>query len=116
MVNINDIIKPISFEDLEFFGGFTSLYDSVCEIIHEFSSIIERNLHHNFFIITDGDDNSSTKFNKNETEYRCDQSIKSGLWTIIHFHTHDIESLFNVSSEMEIDSDNLENIFADLKI
>jgi len=116
MENVNNIINPISVHDLIFFGGLTALYDSICEIINEFSTIIDKNVHHNFFIITDGDDNLSRKYDKNETEILCNRSIKSGLWTILHFHTHDIESLFNISEEIEINNDNLENIFSNLKI
>jgi len=114
--HVKSINHPISIHDLKNFGGFTALYDAVCEVICEFSSIIETNVHHNFFIITDGEDNSSRKYDKTQTESICDGAIKSGLWTIIHFHTHDIESLFNISSEIEINNENLENIFANLKI
>ena len=88
----------------------------IIHIINDFSTIIDKNVHHNFFIITDGEDNLSRKYDKNETEILCNKSIKSGLWTIIHFHTHDIESLFNISEEIEINNDNLENIFSNLKI
>lgn len=113
--NVNNL-NPILISDLKYFGGMTSLHDSVCEIIYEFLPITNESVHHNFFIITDGDDTSSKKYNENEMENLCNQCIKSGNWTIIHFHTHDIESLFNVSSEIEINNDNLENIFANLKI
>ena len=115
MENVNNI-HPISLSDLVYFGGMTALYDSVCETIYEFSTIINAAIHHKFFIITDGDDNSSIKYDKIETESICDKSIKSGLWTIIHFHTHDIESLFNISSNIEINHENLDNIFENLKI
>ena len=114
MTNVNLISKPISITDLSYFGGFTALYDSVYDIIQEFGST--RNIHHSLFIITDGNDNASKKYDKQITENICDQYIKSGLWTIIHFHTHDVESLFNISNEIEINNDNLENLFGNLKI
>lgn len=114
--NVKNINHPISIHDFVNFGGFTALYDAVCEIVGQFSTIVETNVHHNFFIITDGNDNFSRTYDKSEAESLCDKSIKSGLWTIIHFHTHDIESLFNISSEIEINNENLENIFGNLKI
>ena len=116
ITNVNYINKPIIPEDLIYFGGFTSLYDSVCEIINDFSTF--HNIHHKLFIITDGEDNSSKHCNKTYTENLCDHYIKKGNWTIIHFHTNDIEGLGNISEDVEIEmeDDNLENIFNNLKI
>lgn len=116
ITNINYIYKPIILEDIKYFGGFTSLYDSVCEILNDFSTF--NNIQHKLFIITDGEDNSSKYYNKTYTENLCDHFIKQGNWTIIHFHTNDVEGLCNISEDVDIEmeDDRLENIFSNLKI
>ena len=116
ITNVNYINKPIIAEDLIYFGGFTSLYDSVCEILNDFSTF--HNIQHELFIITDGEDNSSKHYNKTYTENLCDHFIKQGNWTIIHFHTNDVEGLCNISEDVDIEmeDDKLENIFKNLEI
>jgi hypothetical protein len=116
ITNVNYINKPIITDDLTHFGGFTSLYDAVCKIINDFSNFY--NIHHKLFIITDGEDNSSKHYNKNYTENLCDHFIKQGNWTIIHFHTNDVEGLCNISEDVDIEmeDDKLENIFKNLEI
>ena len=108
------IVKPITFTDLCYFGGSTALYDSIYEILDEFSSCT--NFHNNFIILTDGDDNKSTKYNKEIIENLFDKFIKSGLWTIIHYYIDDIESLFNISNDTKINETDLDCIFSKLKI
>ena len=116
ITNVSFIDKPIMAEDLIYFGGFTSLYDSVCEILNDFSTF--HNIQHKLFIITDGEDNSSKHYNKTYTENLCDHFIKQGNWTIIHFHTNDVEGLCNISEDVDIEmeDDKLENIFKNLEI
>lgn len=89
--------------------GSTALYDSICNIILKF----QNNNNTNLYIITDGDDNMSKTYTKEQTNELCDMAIQSGLWKIIHCHT-DI-NILNIPT-IKYDINDISNIFNMLTI
>ena len=70
------------------------------------------------YIITDGDDNSSKKYNKENSEELCQHARQSGLWNIIHFHTDDVLVYLNntTANILYKREDDLSDIFENLSI
>ena len=94
--------------------GTTSLYDSICDILLNFNV---SGLKNNLYIITDGDDNSSKRYTKQNTDELCTQATLSGEWNIIHFHTEEVlEYLNNTTNILYNREDDLSNIFENLEI
>jgi hypothetical protein len=88
------------------------LYDAICNTIKKISS----NTHFTntkFFIISDGDDNASFRYDKEDADKILNEAINIGKWEIIHCHT-DI-SLLKVPS-ITYDINNISDIFDNLKI
>lgn len=85
--------------------GSTALYDSLCSVILKFKDCNDIT---NLFIITDGDDNISKNFSKQQTDDLCNLAINSGLWKITHCHT-DI-NILNIPT-IKYDIDDISNIF-----
>ena len=111
--NINDI-QEFNINNFEM-SGLTSLYDSICDILVTFQ-IYNENSNQHLLIISDGEDNSSWRFNKESMNKLCEDS-KNCNWTITNYNTNFIEDLiiptiiFNINKE-----DDILNIFENLKI
>lgn len=80
-------LSPSDFKN----SGATALYDSVSNVILEFGTTPQIKTY--FYIITDGDDNSSNEYNKESTDNICKEAIKSGGWEIKHFDTLNYSTL-----------------------
>jgi hypothetical protein len=92
--------------------GTTALYDSVCTILLENGLNISERKH--FYIITDGDDNSSNKHNREETDKFCNIAITNGNWEIKHFNTLEYNTLS--VPKIQFDIDNMTGLFDNLKM
>jgi len=90
--------------------GSTSLYDSVCSVLLEFGC--DPNFKNTFYIITDGDDNNSFKFTRENTDELCDKAMKSN-WTIKHFDTLSYQTLSVPTVKFDIDD--MSNLFNNMK-
>lgn len=90
--------------------GTTALYDAISLTIKNFSNNIENT---NLFVISDGDDNASFLYTKEDTDKMIEQVIMSRKWNIVHCHT-DL-SLFNVPT-FNFDVNDICNIFDNLKV
>ena len=104
-VNIS-VINKISTNDFKE-PGLTALYDSVSTILMEFAGF-HPNIKNYFYIITDGDDNCSTKFNRTNTDELCENAIKNG-WNIKHFDTLNYQTLS--IPKIKFDVDNMSELF-----
>ena len=105
-----DTINPNMFINF----GTTALYDSVCDVLLNFRKNICKN---NLYIITDGDDNDSKRYNKENSEELCQHAKLSGLWNIIHFHTDEVlVFLNNTKNILYKREDDLSDIFENLSI
>jgi len=107
--NIKDVGNIIQ-SDLSGFSS-TSLYDSVCNLIIEWKVVPGL---HKLFIITDGIDNSSRRYNKEQTNFLCNEATLSGNWEIVHCHT-EVSDLC-VSKKVVYEVDNLSDILGNLII
>ena len=72
-------------------SGGTALYDSVSNIILEFG--FDTKYKTQFYIITDGDDNCSLKYERMDADYYCQAAIHSGNWIIKHLDTLEYQTL-----------------------
>ena len=112
--SFNWIVKKQNVEYLDMFyrnqfinAGNTALYDSVCNILLEFGLNVNERKH--FYIITDGDDNYSNKYKREETDKMCNIAIINGNWDIKHFDTLDYNTLS--VPKIQFDIDNMSNLF-----
>lgn len=106
-------VSKVGIFDMSHFKEFnlTSLYDSICTILIDWEAVPGK---HNLFIITDGDDNSSRKYNKEQTDVLCSGAMFSGNWEIIHCHT-EISNLM-VNKKVVYQVDDISNILDNLVI
>ena len=103
-----------SFQPSEFnIHGTTALYDAICNTVKKISSENNHLLNTKLFIISDGDDNASFRYDKEDTDKILNEAINIGKWEIIHCHT-DI-SLLKVPSII-YDINNISDIFNNLKL
>jgi uncharacterized protein with von Willebrand factor type A (vWA) domain len=93
--NIHYIVKYADVNILEEFklnqfivNGTTALYDSICDVISTNNFLLTNKI--NLIIISDGDDNISTVYNKEKTNQICNEAIKSGNWNIVHCNLEEI--------------------------
>jgi uncharacterized protein YegL len=111
IVECQDVISIKEFDIKEFrTNGSTALFDAICETILKYSKLSLKN---NLFIITDGDDNCSTSYTKNQTDEICNKAFESGNWKITHCHTD--SSILNIPT-IQYNVDDISNIFDNLKI
>ena len=117
-VNVNMVDKFYTFQFNSF--GMTSLYDVIGQIFLDFGIYVPYSSH--IFIISDGEDNSSKKYNKNTIDSMLNVA-QNNNWKITHCHTdvnildiptityniEDISSIFDNLSIEDISStfDNL---------
>lgn len=94
-------------------SGMTALYDAICTTVKKISSENNQASNTKLFIISDGEDNSSHMYTKEDTDKLLDEAIKFGNWDVIHCHT-DI-SLLKVPS-FTYDINNISDIFLNLKL
>ena len=122
--NINFIIKLQSIDKVEEFNisqfdmsGLTSLYDSICDILVIFQDFNKNSeCKQNLLIISDGEDNSSWRFNKQSMNKLCEES-KAYNWTITNYNTNFIEDLIIPTILFDINNDDdISNIFKNMKI
>ena len=109
--NIN-LINSFQPSDFNIYGT-TALYDAICNTIKKISSKNTHFVKTKLFIISDGDDNASFRYDKEDTDKILNEAINIGIWEIIHCHT-DI-SLLKVPSII-YDINNISDIFNSLKI
>lgn len=107
-----NIKNVIPFEKYQFNKlNSTSLYDAIYETISFYKHTIMKN---QLFIITDGEDNTSVKYTKNDVDFICQEVINSGFWNIIHCHT-DVSNL-KVDKNIIYNIDDIGNIFEKMMI
>jgi uncharacterized protein YegL len=112
---IHFIIKLQNIKDVQEFNinqfdmsGLTRLYDSICDVLVTFEEFNKnRECQQHLLIISDGEDNSSWRFNKESMNKLCDESKKYN-WTIKNYNTNFIEDLtiptivFDINNEDDI--------------
>jgi len=112
-------IKDVYDFNIEQFSmsGLTRLYDSICDVLVTFEEFNKnRECQQNLLIISDGEDNSSWRFNKDSMNKLCDE-YKNYNWTIINYNTNFIEDLTIPTIVFDINNeDDISNIFENLKI
>ena len=105
-VNVNMIDKFYSFQFKSF--GMTSLYDTIGQIFLDFGLYSPCPSH--FFIISDGEDNSSKKYNKTTIDGMLNVA-KNNNWKITHCHTDlNILDIPTLTYNIEDISNILENL------
>ena len=107
-VNVNMVDKFYTFQFNSF--GMTSLYDVIGQIFLDFGLYVPCSSH--FFIISDGEDNSSKKYNKTTIDSMLNVA-QNNNWKITHCHTdvnildiptltYNIEDISNVFDNLSI--------------
>lgn len=90
--------------------GCTSLYDSVANVLLEWSvRSYEKNI---LYIVSDGDDTSSKKFSKQTLDAICSEIEKKGLWKIVYCNT-DMSNL-NVENNINYKISEIEDLLGHL--
>ncbi len=115
--NLNWIIKKQNVNYLDMFytnqfvnSGTTALYDAVCTVLLDFGlDVTERK---QLYIITDGDDNNSSRYNREETDKMCNIAITNGNWDIKHFDTLEYNTL--TVPKIQFDMDNMSDLFSNM--
>jgi uncharacterized protein YegL len=93
--------------------GTTHLYDAIGAVIHDW--INEKNVKHNLFIITDGEDNGSKNITKEQAIQLCNMAAESN-WNITHCDV-DISKLDSSAIKKVVyNIDNLEELLENLTI
>lgn len=109
--DVQKIYKHFNYSQLIDYGA-TSLYDSLCTLLLDFQEYKIRN---KLFIITDGDDNRSIKYTKEDVEKLCNKAKNSGLWEIHHFVNSNVfKDIFE--SNTNILYNDITDIFSNLKL
>lgn len=90
--------------------GTTSMYDAICLTLKKFSNSTYNT---ELFIISDGDDNSSFLYSKEDTDKFLENALNNSKWKITHCHTD--MTLFNVPT-INYDINDICNIFDNLKV
>lgn len=86
------VLKCPIISTVDFIGsGMTCLYDSVTEIINEWSGYPCHKV--SLYIISDGDDNMSCIYTKKTVEELCKKTLRENDWKIIHCGTNACELL-----------------------
>ena len=93
-------------------SGTTYLYDSVSKVILEFGNNPQIKTY--FYIITDGDDNNSFEYTKNDADNICKNAIEIGGWSITHFDTLNYSTLD--IPKVQIDINDLSSLLDNLKV
>ena len=101
-----DILGKISSDNFNLFGS-TALYDSISNIIDEFSFVTCQTF---LFVLTDGEDNSSI-ISKDYIETVCYTS----KWKIVHFHPSNVVGLSSVQNVI-YEFDDLSDLFSNMNI
>ena len=105
-------IKPSNINNFEVsqfnVTGRTLLYDTICQVISEFK---DEKITTKMFIISDGDDNISTKYSKEETDKMIENAINIKGWQILHCNLD--TSLLNIPTKI-YDINDISNIFDNL--
>lgn len=92
--------------------GSTALYDVIYDVITEFG--FGETIHHNLFIISDGDDTCSAR-KQDETNLLCEYAIKNN-WDITHCNT-DVSKLSVPTVVFDIDDVNdISNLFDRMRV
>jgi uncharacterized protein YegL len=91
--------------------GFTSLYDSISNVILNFGLELEIKTH--FFIVSDGGNNITQQYTKEQTDELCKMATSSGKWNITYCNTN--TDLLNIPT-IQYDIDNIANIFDNLNL
>ena len=123
--NVDDIKKLINISDKDgredfdkkFNGLLNLLNDSVNsyfesnqELLNKFQTIE----HNTLFILSDGEDNSSRKYKKNDVDQMCAYLESQGCWNIIYCNTD--TSNLTIQNKITYDVDNIEYLFQNLAI
>jgi uncharacterized protein YegL len=104
--------------------GLTSLYDSIVAIVSEWllhneEYRIQRNSNDDvfteMFIVSDGDDQSSILYTREQAVYYCEQAIHQFGWNITHCHV-EIDKLCDSVKHVTYDIKNVETLFDSLKL
>lgn len=104
--NINNII-PVDIFKCGVYST-TSLYDSIAEIFREF---LEDNCDTSFYIISDGDDNTSRKYNKEKVQELCEFFKTDKKWNIVHCTT---DNLNLIEYQIGFDINDVDNMLENL--
>ena len=93
-------------------SGATALYDAVCTVIlkNGFDSNIKKYL----YIITDGDDNNSSSYTREDADRICNTALLSNNWSIQHFDTLNYSTL-SVPT-VHFDMDDISTLMNNLKM
>jgi hypothetical protein len=117
--DLDFIIKTKNVNDVSNFyvsqftnAGSTALYDSVCKIILE--NGIDTKDKKYFYIITDGDDNSSHTYSRIDADKLCQNAIISGNWNIKHFDTLNYSTIS--VPKIKYDIDNISSLLEGLNL
>lgn len=92
--------------------GTTFLYDAIGIVINDW--INEYRLHHNLYIITDGDDTGSNKVTKEEANKLCEQAVQDYDWNITYCGIDTGKLISNSIKRVIYDVNNVENLLSNL--
>ena len=114
ITEFQDIYEMKSFEISQFrIQGTTALYDAIGNTIRIISNEVHGVDKTKLFVISDGDDNASFRYNKDDADRMMNEMIQNKNWEIQHCHTD--MNLFTVPT-VTYDINDISNIFDNLAI
>lgn len=115
------ICKGVPIKDVKTFDkthlpryGYTHLYDSIASILTEW--IPEKEMYHNLFIITDGEDNGSFTINKQGAIDFCNIAVEQYGWVITHCDTDFSKLVSENIDNLQYNVGDLEEMFGNLNV
>ncbi len=114
ITEFKNIYEIVSFSTSHFrIQGTTALYDAIGNTIRMVSNEVRGVDKTKLFVISDGDDNASFRYNKDDVDRMMNDMIQNRNWEIQHCHTD--MSLFTVPT-VTYDINDISSIFDNLSI
>lgn len=114
ITEFQNVYEINSFDTSQFrIQGTTALYDAIGNTIRIISNEVHGVDKTKLFVISDGDDNASFRYNKDDADRMMNEMIQNKKWEIQHCHTD--MNLFTVPT-VTYDINDISNIFDNLAI
>lgn len=104
------LIHPSTFDAV----GGTALYDAVGDILSQFHP--QDGTHVTLYIVTDGEDNCSSRYSKENIDNLLEQATGTGHWTVIFCDTEVRDLQLKAVRHVVYRQENIDELFAGMSI